>query len=227
MGPWATKDERSRGYDAGAHKGAAYRNSEATIFVESCPIQARAIAEASGKRVICPATAGVFEGAALPKATVAMPATLTYDTAPPHLNPVGDDDPGYEAWLTNARPLWLPRFVPAPLIITYRCERHRGVTEEWLRRWGCKWDRIVMAPFDDWRERDRSLSPMDFKAMHLAESPYVGLVESHDWIARGVQEATGKVVITCTLVAGFLARYLRRFTSYCAPGVRGGSVPRV
>jgi hypothetical protein len=44
-------------------------------------------------------------------------------------NPVGDDDPGYEAWLQNARPLWLPRFVPAPLIITYRCEKHRGVTE--------------------------------------------------------------------------------------------------
>ena len=50
-----------------------------------------------------------------------------------------------------------------------------------------------MALFDDWRERN--LSPVDFKAKHLAELPCVELVESHDWIARGVQEATGKVVI--------------------------------
>jgi hypothetical protein len=110
-------------------------------------------------------------------------------------NPMGDDDPAYESWLVDAPPLWLPRFVPAPLIITYRCERHRSVTEAWLRRWGCRWERLVMAPFDDWRQRDRSLSPVDFKAQHLAESPCVGLVESHDWIAQGVHSATGKVVI--------------------------------
>ncbi len=368
MGPWATKEDRTRGYDAGAYKGAAYRDSNATIFVESCPIQAKAIAEASGKRVICPATADVFEGGKPTRTTVTIPDPLNFDTAAPHLNPeyqsiapwrwvttsdlieatrklmsqvppvlagivgiprsgmipasvlatwlhlplyelaadgprrlyhgwrggqieapsdapflvvddtvyngyamhaarqrmadnhaiyasvyvrpaqtqhvdiygeilpsphllqwnflnsgmltgrvqnphiaggfaldidgvicentpVGDDEPGYEAWLPNARPLWLPRFVPAPLIITYRCEKHRGVTEEWLRRWGCKWDRLVMAPFDDWRERDRKLSPVDFKAKHLAESACVGLLESHDWIAKGVHEATGKVVI--------------------------------
>ena len=110
-------------------------------------------------------------------------------------NVLGDDDPGYESWLQNAPPLWLPRFVPAPLIITYRCEKHRAVTEQWLRRWECKWDRLVMTPFDDWRERDRNLSAVEHKAMHLAESQCVGLVESHDWIARGVHEATGKVVI--------------------------------
>ncbi len=50
-----------------------------------------------------------------------------------------------------------------------------------------------MALFDDWRERN--LSPVDFKAKHLAELPCVELVESHDWIARSVNEVTGKVVI--------------------------------
>jgi uncharacterized HAD superfamily protein len=53
MGPWA---ERSRAYDIGQFKGQVYRDSGATIFVESCPVQARSIAEASGKRVICPET---------------------------------------------------------------------------------------------------------------------------------------------------------------------------
>jgi hypothetical protein len=53
-----------------------------------------------------------------------------------------------------------------------------------------------MAPFDDWRERDRNQSPVDFKAKHLTESACIGLVESHDWIARRVQEVTEKVVIS-------------------------------
>jgi hypoxanthine phosphoribosyltransferase len=52
MGPWA---ERSHTYDIGQFKGQVYRDSAATIFVESCPAQTRVIADVSGKRVICPA----------------------------------------------------------------------------------------------------------------------------------------------------------------------------
>jgi hypothetical protein len=36
---------------------------------------------------------------------------------------------------------------------------------------------------------------VDFKARHLSESARVGLVESHDCIAKGVNATTGKVVI--------------------------------
>ena len=58
----------------------------ATLFVESCPNQARKIAEATGKRVLCPATAEVFEGSKRSKA--ASPTTeLIVDAAAPHLNP--------------------------------------------------------------------------------------------------------------------------------------------
>jgi hypothetical protein len=48
-------------------------------------------------------------------------------------NSVGDDDSGYEAWLQNARSLWLSRFASALQIITYHCERHRGVTLDGLQ----------------------------------------------------------------------------------------------
>jgi hypothetical protein len=58
MGPWT---ERSREYDLGQFKGQVYRDSAATIFVESCPAQARAIADVSGKRVICPATGEIHQ----------------------------------------------------------------------------------------------------------------------------------------------------------------------
>jgi hypothetical protein len=41
-------------------KARAYAESSATIFVESCAIQAKQIAEMSGKRVMCPATAEIW-----------------------------------------------------------------------------------------------------------------------------------------------------------------------
>lgn len=45
-------------------------------------------------------------------------------------------------------PYMLPRTVPVPLIVTGRRERHRGETEATLRRYGAKWDRLVMYPDD-------------------------------------------------------------------------------
>ncbi len=60
MGPWGTLAERQRAYDPAEFKGRAYRESACKLFVESCPWQAAAIAEASGKRVICPATGQVW-----------------------------------------------------------------------------------------------------------------------------------------------------------------------
>jgi hypothetical protein len=42
-----------------------------------------------------------------------------------------------------------------------------------------------MALFDDRRERDRNLSPVDFKAKQLAESACVGLAAGHVSAGRG------------------------------------------
>lgn len=60
MGPWDSVEERRANYNCGAYKGAIYRDSDCTIFVESCPVQSREIAIASGKTVICPTTAEVW-----------------------------------------------------------------------------------------------------------------------------------------------------------------------
>jgi hypothetical protein len=60
MGPWSTIDERRRLYTAAQFKGRVYQDSDCQVFVESCPKQAEAIATATGKRVICPATSQVW-----------------------------------------------------------------------------------------------------------------------------------------------------------------------
>lgn len=50
----------------------------------------------------------------------------------------GGDDSGarYEAFLSTARPLYLPRKAPLPLIVSGRLERWRSPTLDWLTRWG-------------------------------------------------------------------------------------------
>jgi hypothetical protein len=106
-----------------------------------------------------------------------------------------DDDPRYQTWLREAKPLHLPRQFATPLIVTYRCECHRSVTEDWLSRWGVRYDRLVMAPFDDWRRRDAELGQGEHKAKYLTESTCTGLVESHDCVAGRVHQLSKKLVI--------------------------------
>jgi hypothetical protein len=110
-------------------------------------------------------------------------------------NPMPDEAPGYLPWLQSAPPLWLPRSYAVPLIITYRCECHRAVTEDWLQRWKVHWDRLVMAPFADWRQRDRELRSADHKARHFAPSDCALLIESHDDLAQAIHLKTGKPVL--------------------------------
>jgi hypoxanthine phosphoribosyltransferase len=59
MGPWATAAERT-GAGVIELKAKAYAESSATIYVESDPAQAAAIAERTGRRVLCPAAGRVF-----------------------------------------------------------------------------------------------------------------------------------------------------------------------
>lgn len=49
-----------RAFDATAHKGLLFRDSPCALFIESSPAQARAIALASGKPVVCPVAGQVF-----------------------------------------------------------------------------------------------------------------------------------------------------------------------
>jgi hypothetical protein len=60
VGPWASLAERRAKWNPAEHKGRPFVQSGLEYFLESCPVQARAIAAASGKLVICPSTGEVF-----------------------------------------------------------------------------------------------------------------------------------------------------------------------
>lgn len=60
----------------------------------------------------------------------------------------------YESWLPQAPPLYTPRLHPIPLIVTFRLEKYRALTEAWLRRQGIRWQRLIMHSATSPEERD-------------------------------------------------------------------------
>jgi hypoxanthine phosphoribosyltransferase len=113
-----------------------------------------------------------------------------------------DDGPRYLDFIRNARPLYLPRKAPVPLIVTARVERYRAETENWLRRHGVQWHRLVMHPAATTRERERH-SMADYKAQHFGAwakihrprpAPLM-FVESDPRQARQIHERTGQMTV--------------------------------
>ena len=61
MGPWSSKLERSKHFNAGEYKGGALKKNGLQTFLESCPIQSRQIHEATGKTVVCPTSGDIWQ----------------------------------------------------------------------------------------------------------------------------------------------------------------------
>lgn len=113
-----------------------------------------------------------------------------------------DDGPRYLEFIRNAQPLYLPRKVPIPLIVTARIEKYRAETEGWLERHGIKCDRLIMHQAKTLADRQRD-DIAAFKARrfdrwakkHLATPPPLAFIESEDWQARAIHEKTGRMTI--------------------------------
>jgi adenine/guanine phosphoribosyltransferase-like PRPP-binding protein len=81
--------------------------------------------------------------------------------------PAGSDDDGpkYLDFINNAKPLYVPRRVPIPLIVTARIEKYRQPTEDWLQRHGIKCHNLIMHPAATLKERQRD-DVAAYKARH-------------------------------------------------------------
>jgi hypoxanthine phosphoribosyltransferase len=101
----------------------------------------------------------------------------------------------YLEYIKNATPL----FIPTPTIggiCSYRLEKNRAVTEEWLSRNGVKYGSLQLFPADTWEQRNASgISPERFKADRYGAAQWAKIFfESDDWQARRIFELTGKQV---------------------------------
>lgn len=142
--------------------------------------------------VLSPSTAMDFDG------------ILCHDCRPEQ----DDDGPRYRDFLQNAAPLYVPRRVPVPLIVTARLERYRAETEEWLRRHRITWKQLIMHPARSLHERERD-DIAAYKARHFsawasthkaAPGPIL-FVESHDAQARRIAQLSQRMTV-CPASAG-------------------------
>jgi adenine/guanine phosphoribosyltransferase-like PRPP-binding protein len=119
-----------------------------------------------------------------------------------------DDGEQYINFINNAIPLYTPRRVPIPLIVTARIEKYREQTEAWLRKHNISWHRLVMHPASTLAERNRD-DIAAYKANHYAEwarthraapGPIM-FFESEDWQARRIGAISGLLAV-CPATAG-------------------------
>jgi uncharacterized HAD superfamily protein/adenine/guanine phosphoribosyltransferase-like PRPP-binding protein len=110
-------------------------------------------------------------------------------------NPPDDHDTAaYEAYISNPLPMVIPTY-PVGGFVTYRLEKYRALTQNWLKRQGIKYQQLVMFPADDRETRNAQMSPAIFKANIYRSLPQFKLfVESDASQAELICAASGKPV---------------------------------
>ena len=104
------------------------------------------------------------------------------------------DTAAYEGYLAEALPMAVPT-TPVGAIVTYRLEKYRSATEEWLLRHGVRYGSLVMFPASSHGERRRMQPPADFKAAAYLGAPWARLfLESDARQALRINGLTGKPV---------------------------------
>lgn len=112
------------------------------------------------------------------------------------LDPPDDrNEPEYLNYIQNATALFLPR-TKIGGIVTYRIEKNRAISEDWLKRNGVRYGEFVMFPASSREQRNRSgISPEKFKGEYYRDnSQYHLFVESSAEQAPRIAKISGKAV---------------------------------
>lgn len=146
----------------------------------------------------------IFNSILSPSMAVDFDGVLCRDCPPG----ADDDGPRYLEFIRTAQPLYVPRRCPVPLIVTARLERYRAETEDWLRRHGIAWHRLVMHPAASLQERQRddiaafkAKHYRDWAGKHRASPGPIIFCESEDWQARRIAQLS-KLMTICPHTAG-------------------------
>jgi orotate phosphoribosyltransferase len=111
-------------------------------------------------------------------------------------NEENDDGSRYELFLKTATPRYLPS-VKIPAIVTSRLERYRPQTELWLRQHRVDYDKLIMHPARNKKERIRAGNHALRKAEVYKNGQYKLFIESSQRQARSISKLTKKPVL-CT-----------------------------
>jgi uncharacterized HAD superfamily protein len=119
------------------------------------------------------------------------------EDCPPGMD--GDDTPRgnerYRHWLLTARPRRLPRMVRVPLIVTFRLEKFRKETENWMKKWSISCDELVMHPARSFAQRKRNWNAGVHKGETFRASTCGIFIESDSQQAEEIWKAAHKPVL--------------------------------
>lgn len=104
----------------------------------------------------------------------------------------------YESYIKDATPLFCPTTTVGK-ICTYRIDKYRDITTEWLTKNGISYKDLIMFNAQSREERNNSgIGPAHFKGEYFRnDSNAVLFVESDDWQAQEIHRISGKQVL-CT-----------------------------
>lgn len=112
---------------------------------------------------------------------------------PPHSD--NDDGPRYKAFVSNARPLLIPK-LPVAHLVTSRLERYRPQTEAWLEEAGVSYGKLWMLDLPSAEERRRLKAHGSFKAKIYRECGASLFIESEDIQAEEIARLSEKPVLS-------------------------------
>ncbi len=115
---------------------------------------------------------------------------------------VDDDGEQYVAEITNAKPLYIPKYT-IDTIITCRLEKYRAITEDWLRAHNVSYNNLIMLPFSSKRERLRWGRHGEWKGEYYQVRPNALFYESSLVQARKIKAIANKPVF-CTEIMNFV-----------------------
>lgn len=100
----------------------------------------------------------------------------------------------YESYLSNAIPMIIPTNRVGALV-TYRLEKYRGVTEEWLKKQGVEYGELMMFNAPDRDARNGTISSAKYKANLYRSASWAQMfVESDRKQAEKIYQLSGKPV---------------------------------
>lgn len=104
-----------------------------------------------------------------------------------------DDGPGYQEFVKNADPLYLPSH-PVRWLVTSRLEKYRAATEDWLRRHGIEYGELRMMNYPDMSARRSAGAYASFKANIYVETGAWMFIESHRELSKQIAVLSGRDV---------------------------------
>lgn len=107
-----------------------------------------------------------------------------------------DDGEKYKKFLKKADLKFKPldkKKIKIGAIVTGRLEKYRPQTEDWLKKHGIRYDRLIMCPAKNKEER-RAMNPAKWKGEIYKELPQMFFIESSVKESPTIRDVSGKLV---------------------------------